>query len=371
VDALDTSFHITARGIRSQRHKVTDNIPGCPGFAPLVRRTPRLEAFKAEAIEAEARAIVAGCDPAILARAVMYLYTKETKSTFAIERETATGKRAERFVAALRSAGSFSATDTGSLIALQNAIVDPRYAAASFRNFQNFVGEIAGDYREIVHFICPRPADVGPLMADWARMTQRLKGSADPVVNAALVAFAFVFIQPFEDGNGRIHRFLIHHVLSAEGFTPLGMLFPVSAAIIRDRKGYDSVLETVSAEILRLVDWHWTEGRGIEVENDTADLYRYFDATPLAEFLYAKAVETVRADLRQELDFVAVYDAAVAAVRDIVDMPDRRAGLFVNLCLQNNGKLAKAKRAAFAEITDAELATLESAVQAVTAKPAH
>jgi Fic family protein len=40
------------------------------------------------------------------------------------------------------------------------------------------------------------------------------------VAIAALVAFGFVFIHPFGDGNGRIHRFLIHQVLSTEGFTP-------------------------------------------------------------------------------------------------------------------------------------------------------
>jgi Fic family protein len=198
-------------------------------------------------------------------------------------------------------------------------------------------------------------------------MADRLRGATDAVVAAALVAFGFVFIHPFEDGNGRIHRFLIHQVLSAEGFTPEGVVFPVSAAIVRDRKGYDAALESVSKAILPLVDWHWTEGREIEVENDTANLYRYFDATGLAEFLYGKTAETVRKDLREELDFVAVYAAALAAVRDIIDMPDRRASLFVRLCLQNGGALSKAKRGEFREISDRELEALERAVRGVMA----
>ena len=58
----------------------------------------------------------------------------------------------------------------------------------------------------------------------------------DPVVAAAVSSFAFVFIHPFEDGNGRIHRFLIHHVLSRRGYSPPGVIFPVSAAILRDRR---------------------------------------------------------------------------------------------------------------------------------------
>jgi Fic/DOC family len=368
VEALDPAFHITAKGIPSRRHKVTDNILGRPGFAPTVRRTKSLDDFRAQAIDAEARALIAECDPAILARAVNYLYTKETKSSFAIENEVATGKRAERFVASLQSARSFETADPKSLLALQNVIVDPRYAARGFRDFQNFVGETVGGYREHVHFICPRPEDVVSLMADWAQMAERLRRATDPVVTAALVAFSFVFIHPFEDGNGRIHRFLIHQVLSAEGFTPPDVLFPVSAAIVRDRRAYDAALETFSKAILPFIDWRWTANKEIEVENDTADLYRYFDATPLAEFLYAKAAETVRKDLREELGFVAVYDAALAAVRDIVDMPDRRASLLVRLCMQNGGKLSKAKRDEFEELNDHEVVAIEAAVQAVMAE---
>ena len=235
ADALDTRFHLTATGIPSRRHKITDNIPGCRGFAPLVRRTPALDRFRAEALDTEARALIAGCDAEILARAVNFLYTKETKSSFAIEHETVAGNRAERFVSALRTAKSFAPDDTKSLVALQNAIVDPRYAAAGFRDFQIFVGETVGGHREVVHFICPRPSDIASLMTGWACMARRLKGAADPVLNAALVAFGFVFIHPFEDGNGRIHRFLIHQVLSAEGFTPGEVLFPVSAAIVRSQ----------------------------------------------------------------------------------------------------------------------------------------
>ena len=109
-----------------------------------------------------------GCDPAALARAVGYLDTRETKSSFAIENEVATGKRAERFVAALQAARSFDTTDQVSLLALQNVIVDPRHAAHGFKDFQNFVGETVGSYREQVHFVCPRPQDVASLMADWA-----------------------------------------------------------------------------------------------------------------------------------------------------------------------------------------------------------
>jgi Fic/DOC family len=367
VDALDTKLHFTVSGVVSKRHRVANNIPGVPGFAPTIRRTARLDAFVSEALDAEARKIIAGCDPSTLTRAVNYLYTKETRSSFAIENEVASGRRAERFVAALRSAKSFDPSDVKSLIELQNAIVDPRYSAHDLRNFQNFIGETVGGYREVVHFVCPRPEDVGALMSGWSDMLKRLKGSIDPVLAATLVAFGFVFIHPFEDGNGRIHRYLMHHVLSSEGYTPPGVLFPISAAIVRDRAGYDAALETFSNAIQPYIEWEWRPGKVVEVKNDTADLYRYFDATPLAEFMYAKVAETIRKDLKDELDFVSVFEAALSAVESVVDMPDRRASLFVRLCLQNGGVLSKKKRAEFAELTDNEIALIESAIGNVRA----
>ena len=61
--------------------------------------------------------------------------------------------------------------------------------------------------------------------------------------------------------------------------------------------------------------------------------------------------------------FVAVFDRAMAAAREIVGMPDRRASLFVGLCLQNNGQLVKSRRVIFQELDDPEIAPLEAAVR--------
>ena len=38
-----------------------------------------------------------------------------------------------------------------------------------------------------------------------------------------------IYVHPFQDGNGRMHRCLIHHVLAERKFTPPGMVFPVSS----------------------------------------------------------------------------------------------------------------------------------------------
>jgi hypothetical protein len=90
----------------------------------------------------------------------------------------------------------------------------------------------------------------------------------------------------------------------------VGVIFPISAAILRDRRSYDQVLETFSKPLSEFIDWHWTSEQEIVVTNDTGDLYRYFDATVFAEYLYDRVADTVRRDLKEELGFVAVFDQA-------------------------------------------------------------
>ena len=116
-------------------------------------------------ITKEAARLVASCDPDVLARAVRYLYTKETKSSFLIERETVEEKKSERFVRTLQDAKDFDPSSERHYIDLQNMIVgEKRHWATGWRTIQNFVGELRGGYRQFIHYICPRPDDVSTLM---------------------------------------------------------------------------------------------------------------------------------------------------------------------------------------------------------------
>ena len=67
---------------------------------------------------------------------------------------------------------------------------------------------------------------------------------------AATISFGFVFIHPFVDGNGRLHRYIMHHILAKKKFTQQGVIFPVSASILEHIDDYKTVLESYSLPLL-------------------------------------------------------------------------------------------------------------------------
>jgi Fic/DOC family len=184
------------------------------------------------------------------------------------------------------------------------------------------------------------------------------------VVHAAAVAYGFVFLHPFKDGNGRIHRFLIHNVLARRGFTPKGIMFPVSASMLKNLADYDASLETFSRPLMALVEYSLDEEGHMTVQNDTARWYRYVDMTPQVEALFRFIEQTIDTELVEELAFLANYGETKRAIQEIADMPDRQIDLFIRFCLQNNGRLSGRKRASqFDFLSEDEIARMEQAIQ--------
>ncbi len=133
-------------------------------------------------------------------------------------------------------------------------------------------------------------------------------GNVQAVIHAAVIAYGFVFMHPFEDGNGRIHRFLIHNVLAKRGFTPVGIMFPVSAVMLKDPAAYDASLEAFSKPLMPLVEYSLDDRGRLSVQNETADYYRYIDMTAQAEALFDFIRRTIETELVDELSFLLNYD---------------------------------------------------------------
>ena len=68
-----------------------------------------------------------------------------------------------------------------------------------------------------------------------------------------------MFQHPFEDGNGRIHRFLKHNILSLKELVPRRLMLPVSAAMLKNSADYDASLEAFSRPLLQLIDYQLDE----------------------------------------------------------------------------------------------------------------
>ena len=360
---LRPEAHIATKGIRVQRQKILDNLLGNREYCPLIRRTNNLEGWMQQDIRQMFDRAVNGVSRSVLERAVQYLYTKETQSSFAIEGETPSPDRARRFVQALQTAGSFNTSSKDAYVQLQKKIVDPRFALEDWRSVQNYIGSAAPDYSTVVHYVCPRPADLELLMDGWMRAVARVgSGEVNPVCVSAIAGFGFVYLHPFEDGNGRLHRFLIHHGLAKLGSTPRGVLFPVSAAMLRNRAIYDQALEFLSQKIQPLIDYSLDDSGRMTVSGETALLYRYPDLTLQTEYLYRVVADTIATDIQMELGFLKRYDQAMESVNEVVDLPGPRASLLVRLVLQNHGLLSKAKRGQFPELSDEEIVAIEEAI---------
>jgi len=366
VDALaDKDYYTIQNGEKSPRHRVVNNLLGTKEFCPIVRRTEKLSKLDSVDLRKRCEDIVTAYPPDLLRRALSYLYSKETKSSFEIESITPNASRTEKFITSLELAEKEDFCQKQRLVELQNRIVDPRFKDSDYRQNQNYVGQTVAYQKEIIHFICPKPDDLPRLMAGLIDTQMRIKaGNVSPVIHAAVIAYGFVFLHPFEDGNGRIHRFLIHNILSLQKMVPKGLMFPVSAVMLKNPAEYDASLESFSRPLLKLIDYQLDELGQMTVENDTACWYQYMDMASQAEALYEFVTKTIEEELVAELSFLANYDNTKKELQNIIDMPDRLIDLFIQLCLQNNGKLSVRKRAAhFDFLTDEELIAMELAVK--------
>jgi hypothetical protein len=366
IPVLDPKqYYCSSKPKRNSRYRVADNLLGNLNFACLVRKTPILKEYEQRKIDQVAIELTLAYDPVVLSRAMTYLYTKETMSSWEIEREKPSTDKLAKFVSLLHKADSIGTLTEEKLVDLQKNIVDSRFASHSYRDFQNYVGEEPGMGQMIIHYICPSPKDVRDLMNDLLFSFKIIEESQiNPVVAAAILSFLFVFIHPFEDGNGRIHRFLIHYVLSRLKFTPEGVVFPISAAIMRDAKSYDKVLETFSKPLMELItEYSINESGEMIVGQDTKDFYKYIDLTRQAEYLYECVDKTIAIDFKEELVFLTNYYKIKTLCKDIVDIPDQKLDLFIKCVRQNNGKLSLKKREDyFNMLTDEEIKKMEDVI---------
>jgi hypothetical protein len=364
IDLLDPKTYFTGKPRLSKRHRVRDNLLGSGRFCPVIRRTKTLTDLLALDLSARARETVGRTGAHLVARAASFMLMADSRASFEIEGERPPRNRLERWGRAVLQAGKNRLT-LDEIIRLQRVLIeDTRFIQAGLRPDGVFLGERDHNGDPLPEFIGAKPGDLDDLMGGLLETNDRMRGDgADPVLTAVATAFGFVYIHPFQDGNGRMHRCMIHHVLAERKFTPPGMVFPVSSVMLDRIDVYRTSLQGHAGPLMRFIEWRPTASRNVEVLNETADLYRYFDCTEEAEFLYECVRHTVEHDLPREIDYLQRHDEAIRRIMDTVEMPDRLAENLVMFIRQNQGTLSKKRREGeFQKLRDEEVVSMETIV---------
>jgi hypothetical protein len=365
IDALDPKRYFTGKPQLSKRHRVRDNLLGISEFCPVIRQTETLNTFLKRDLRAKAGEIVGRTRAQLVARAASFMLLADSRASFEIEGERPPRSRLERWGRAVLQAGK-NALTLDEILRLHSVLIeDTRFTHASLRPDGVFLGERSHDGDPLPEFIGARPQDLEALMNGMLGSNERMRESdLDPVLQAAATAFGFVYVHPFEDGNGRLHRCLIHHVLAERKFTPAGMIFPVSSVMLDHIDEYREALRAHSGPLMNFIEWRPTPNRNVEVLNDTGDLYRYFDCTKTAEYLYGCVERTIEHDLPKEIDYLKRHDEAMRRIMDTIEMPDRLVESLIMFVRQNDGKLGRKRRQdEFEKLTDDEVKMVEAIVR--------
>jgi len=362
VPVVNDKLQYAGKPVPSRRQRVNNNLPGTRNFCPLVRRTETLEDFIGKNLSETAATHIGQTHPDLLGRAAAFLLLKDSRASYTIEGETPPHGRIERWGRAIGEAGKRGLSIAELEYLQKQVIADERFVKPGLRTEGGFVGEhdrLTG--MPMPDHISAKPEDLNRLLSGLIETCALLeKSDFDAVLMAAMIAFGFVFIHPFDDGNGRIHRYLFHHVLAEKEFVPKGLVFPVSAVMLERIEAYRKTLEHFSRPRLDLIEWRPTEKNNVEVLNETIDLYRYFDATAQAEFFFACVEETVTRILPAEVEYLKKYDLLNEFIKNYLDMPDRLVDLLIRFLSQNAGTLSKrARNQEFVKLKDSEVQAIE------------
>ncbi|MDR1052208.1 MAG: Fic family protein [Deltaproteobacteria bacterium] len=298
-----------------------------------------------------------------LRRTLKNLYAAEAMSSLAIENIKTDTSGLKKFVGLLENAGRENFREKSCLVGLQNNLVEPRFKESDYKGMQNYVGVTRKSHQEKVRYVCPKPNDIQELMAGLLSANEIMAGLSLPgIVHAAVVSFGFVFLHPFSDGNGRVHRLLIQNVLSLRGEIPEGVIYPVSAAMLNNFSLYEHCMDVFSKPLTDLIDYDIDDRVRLNATGETTGFDNYIDMTVQTEALFHFVKPAVESELAGELEFQEKYKQTRAAVLNIRAMPDRLVEIFIRARLQNDGRLSGRKRKSlFKSLTDDEALAMEKA----------
>jgi hypothetical protein len=365
IEALDSEVYYGLRdGAPSRRHRIRDNIPGTPQFTAIARRPAPMD--KAEELASAAKTLVDKTNPETLRRAAAFMLLSDSKSSFAIEGETPPRDRLQRWGRALAQAGR-QPLDLDSLNRLQKEVLgDGAFVELGLRKEGVFLGTRDRSNDPRPEFIGARPQDLKSLVDGLLEYDRRVTKdpSFNPLVHAAGLSFGFVYIHPYQDGNGRLHRYLINHVLTERKFSPSGIVLPISSEILRRITDYASLLRSRSGPLLPFIPWKANPKGNVEVTADTSDLYRFINVSDESTFLSECVSNTLEHTFPAEISYIEAFDRALRKIGSVVEMPNNLIGNLIVQAVNNGGKVPnKRRKSEYKALTDDQVAAIETLLQ--------
>ncbi len=375
--------------VRERRWRINNNLPGTAAFCPLVRRTSAVQ----DALRFDLAAALAELDNIfgadMLMRTASWLTFNESRASFLIEKESDQTDRIQRFAHVIAQYCGHIEDPLGSdsLHTLQAGILGRDAMGLGLRRSPVFVGQ-ATMRENIVHYIAPHFEEAARMLGGLKAFEAATRG-AEPVARAAALAFAFVYIHPMRDGNGRIHRFLINDTLVRDRAVPDGVILPVSATITGSsdfRTGYDRALEVFSRPFMRRYATAYRFGEVVTCEDGTrsnfifdeyADAcfaWRYPDLTEHVLYTARVIEHTIRHEMVDEARMLATFQLAQERLKDVIEMPGQDANRIIRSIKENGWRVSGKLKAEYPRLADEPtarqvVAAVQSAFEDSEGKP--
>jgi hypothetical protein len=368
VDAISSQdYFARVDPLRERRWRLNNNLPGTSAFCPLVRRTAAVQ----DALRFDPAAALAELDRTfgadVLMRTASWLTFKESRASFLIEKEADQADRIQRFahVIAQYCGRIEDPLSNDSLYTLQAGILGRDAMGLGLRRSPIFVGQ-ATLRDDIVHYIAPHFEDVARML-DGLKAFEVATRGAESVARAAVLAFAFVYIHPMRDGNGRIHRFLINDTLVRDKAVPDGVILPVSATITSSvdfRAGYDRTLEVFSRSFMRRYATAYRFGEMVAFEDGTRSnfvfddyqdacfAWRYPDLTEHVLYTGRVVEHTIRTEMADEARVLVTFQLAQERLKDVLEMPSQDANRVIRSVKENGWHVSGKLKAEYPRLED-------------------
>ncbi len=178
------------------------------------------------------------------------------------------------------------------------------------------------------------------------------------MIRSAVLAFGFVTIHPLANGNGRVHRFLINDALRRDGVVQDPVIVPVSALISRDaaeQRAYTRLLDTVSRPLMAALagTYAFAEDQSTYPDGVHSNVqfsgepiahppWRYLDLTQHVVWLADALKRTFHEHMRQEAHYLQQHAQAIAAIKEIIEMPNLQFDRIIRSSKANREKPSNA-----------------------------